>query len=183
LLNDEKITHTAVSDNKLVRKNYFQISSEASRKIVGLNDSDDENEDHKIGPFINKLAKKGGNGKRVKEEDKLTKELKELEQTFKSIEEEERKGWGLSRSSNKSWGKPETHSAFTPSNRQTLENNGSWSASPPSFPRNAPKTSHRSRGGPTPFAPGNASKPTLTKTLKFRFRFHANRSSKIDHFI
>ena len=145
-------------------------------------DSDDENEDHRNGPFINKLAKKGGNGKKVKDEDKLTKELKELEQTFKSIEEEERRGWGLSRSSNKSWGKPETQSAFTPSNRQTLENNGSWSASPPSFPRNAPKTSHRSRGGPTPFVPGNASKPTLTKTLKFRFQFYIDCSLKIGHF-
>jgi len=67
---------------------------------VGLMDSDDENDDHRNGPFNNKLAKKGG---KVKEDDKLTKELKELEQTFKSIEEEERKGWGLSRSSN--WGK------------------------------------------------------------------------------
>ena len=67
----------------------------------------------------------------------------------------------LSRNGNKS---ESTKSAFVPSNRQAIENSGSWSASPPTYPRNAPKTSHRSRAGPTPF--GN-SRPTLTRTLKF----------------
>jgi len=36
------------------------------------------------------------------------------------------------------------------------------SASPPTFPRNAPKTSYRGKAGQFP-----PSKPTLTKTLKF----------------
>jgi hypothetical protein len=145
-----------------------QIVGEANRKIVGLVDSDDEDDGrHRLGPGV--LGKKptgggGGGGKKPKpneQEDKLAKELKELEQTFKSFEDDERKGWGLSRSGKNH----ETQSAFTPSNRNQSENNGgSWSASPPSFPRNAPKTSHRSRGGPTPFV---NSKPTLTRTLKF----------------
>ena len=143
-----------------------QISGEANRRIVGLVDSDDDDDGggrHRLGPTV--LGKKpsvgGKKAKTTDQEDKLAKELKELEQTFKSFEDDERKGWGLSRSGKKQ----ETQSAFTPSNRNQMENNGgSWSASPPSFPRNAPKTSHRSRGGPTPFV---NSKPTLTRTLKF----------------
>ena len=158
---------------KLTLLTFFQISSEANRKIVGLVDSDEEDSGGSkwMGPSFGKKT----HGKKPKvivgeQEDKLSKELKELEQTFKSFEEDERKGWGLNRSnSTKNWsgGKPETQSAFTSSTRQPIDaNNGSWSASPPSFPRNAPKTSHRSRGGPTPFVANN-SKPTLTKTLKF----------------
>ena len=97
----------------------------------------------------------------MEQEDKLAKELRELEQTFKSFEDDERKGWGLNRSGTK----PEsTQSAFTSSNRYPIDNHGSWSASPPMFPRNAPKTGNRGRAGPTPL---NNSKPTLTRTLKF----------------
>ena len=139
-----------------------QLGAEPGRKIVGLVESDDEEGNtQKSWPVPGILGKKPKRQKSLEQEDKLAKELKELEQTFKSFEDDERKGWGLSRNGNKS---ESTKSAFVPSNRQAIENSGSWSASPPTYPRNAPKTSHRSRAGPTPF--GN-SRPTLTRTLKF----------------